>query len=363
MTLSLSRRAALWGERPAVIDTSEGRRYSYAQLDSLADRFARKLAGLGVESGDRIALLARDRTEVLALVFAARRVGCALAFLSPYRSKSEIADLVSRLDPRLVLHEEAESDRLRKVRSTTSFGELADTEGDEYDPEESTVDPWLLFQSPDGADSTVYTYSVTSAEWNCIAGLTAWGLGRSRVANLASLFRVDGLLVGVLPALYAGGTVLLHRAFRPDPALELIERHDATHVYGTPLEFDRLTGAEGFSMANFASVEAFYSSVPLPAELHDAYLVEDHPVGRLFGTPAVPHLLTLLPDRDDAVEKGDSVGSPVLDCEVRLNEGRLEARGPVVAEGTLDEEFEGWVETGVRARRDGEGNYWIEDDN
>lgn len=361
MTMALSRRAILWEDRTAVIDTSEGRRYSYAQLDSLADRFARKLAGRGVEPGDRVALLSRDRTEVLALVFAARRVGCALAFLSPYRSKDEIADLVSRLDPRLVLHEDAESDRLRKVRSTTSFGELADADGDEYDPGESTVDPWLLFQSPDEADSTVYTYSSTSVEWNCIAGLTAWELGRSRVANLTSFFGPDGLLVGVLPALYAGGIVLLHRAFRPDPALELIERYDATHVYGTPLEFDRLTDAEGFSTANFASVEAMYSSAPLPADLHDAYLVEDHPVGRLFGTPAIPHLLTLSPEREDAVEKGDSVGRPVLDCKVRITEGRLEARGPVVAEGTLDESFEGWVETGVRARRDDDGDYWIED--
>ncbi|MDL5361045.1 AMP-binding protein [Halalkalicoccus sp. NIPERK01] len=361
MTLSLSRRAVLWGERTAVIETSEGRRYSYADLGALAERFARKLAGRGVEPGDRIALLSRNRIETLALVFATRRLGCALASVSPYRSKSGISGLVDRLDPRLVLHEDAQSDRLRKVRETTTLGELSEVDPAEYEPADSPPDPWLLFHAPAEEDATVYAFSSRAVERNCIAGTTAWGLGRSRVANLASLFRTDGLLVGTLPALYAGGTVVLHRAFRPDPALSLIERHDATHVYGTPLEFDRLTEAEGFSMANFASVEAFYSSAPLPAELHDAYLLQDRPVGRLFGTPAVPHLLTFPPERDDAVEKGGSVGRPVLDCEVRIADGQLEARGPVIAEGTLDGAFEGWVGTGVRARRDDDGDYWIED--
>ncbi|ADJ14983.1 AMP-binding protein [Halalkalicoccus jeotgali] len=362
MTVSLSRRATLWGDRTAVIDTNENRRYSYADLDALADQLAGKLAGLGVGPGDRVALLSRNRIEVLAIAFAVRRVGCALAFVSPYRSKSAISDLVDRVDPETVLHEEAESDRLRKVPSTTSFAELSQGEGADYERADSPPEPWLLFQSPDEADSTVHAYSTESVERNCIAGITTWGFGRPWVANLTSFFRADGLLVGVLPALYVGGTVLLHRAFRPDPALELIERHDATHVYATPLEFDRLTDADGFETANFASVEAFYSSAPLPAECHDAYLLADHPVGRLFGTAAAPHLLTFLPEREDALEKGDSVGRPVLDCEVRLSEDRLEARGPVVAEGTLEERFEGWIETGLRARRDDDGDYWIEAD-
>lgn len=359
MTLSLSRRATLWGERPAVIDTSEGRRYSYTDLDSLAERFARKLSGRGVESGDRIALLSRNRIEILALVFAARRLGCSLALVSPYRSKSAIATLIGRLDPTLVVHEEAEADRLRKVRATTNLGELSDTEGAGYEADGSTTDPWLLFQPPDGDDSTVYVYTATNAEWNCIAGTTVWELSGARVANLLTLSRPDGLLVGVLPALYAGGTVLLHRAFRPDPALSLIERYDATHVYGTPLEFDRLVDSNGFSMANFASVEAFYSSAPLPADRHDSYLVAGHPVGRSVGTPAIPHLSVFSPERGDVGEKAGCIGRPVPDCEVRLAEGRLEARGPLVAARTLEERFGGWVETGLRAKRDDEGDYWL----
>lgn len=361
MTVSLSRRADLFGDRTAVIETSENARYSYAELDALAERLARKLAGLGVERGDRIALLSRNRIEVLACVFSTRRLGCALAPLSPYRSKSEIADLVSRIDPHTVLHEEAQSDRLRKVRETMSFGELSDTDPAEYEPAGTIMaDPWLLIHSAED-DPSIYVLSVDAVERNCIAGTVTCGLSGARTANLISLFRADGLLVGTLPTLYAGGTLLLHRAFRPDSALAMIERHDATHVYGTPVELDRLSEAKEFETANFASVEAIYSSAPLSPELHDAYLVGGQPVGRLFGTPAAPHSLAFLPDREDVVEKGDSVGRPVPDCEARVSEGQLEARGPVVADGTLDEEFDGWVETGLRARRDDEGDYWIEE--
>lgn len=361
MTVSLSRRADLFGDRAAVIETSENERYSYADLDSLTERFARKLSGLGVESGDRIALLSRNRIEVLALVFATHRLGCALALISPYRSKSEIASLIETLDSHTVLHEEAQSDRLRKVRETTSFGELGDTDPAEYERVKTgTNDPWLLFHSTD-ENPTVYTFSPNAVEWNCVSEIATCGLGRPRTTNLTSLFRADGLLVGTLPAFYAGGTVVLHRAFRSDPALAMIERHDVTHVYGTPVEFDRLTEAEGFETANFASVEALYSSAALSPDLHDAYLVQDQPVGRLFGTAAVPHLLTFLPERGDVVEKGDSVGRPVFDCDVRVSEGQLEANGKVVAEGTIEEGFDGWVETGVQATRDDDGDYWIEE--
>lgn len=361
MTVSLSRRADFWGNRTAVIETSENERYSYTDLDALAERFARKLSGIGVESGDRIALLSRNRIEVLALVFASRRLGCALAPISPYCSKSEIADLIERLDPHTVIHEEAQSDRLRKVRETTSFGELGDADPAAYEHVEDGDDPWLLLHSTDEGQ-TIFRFSPSAVEWNCVTEIVTLGIGRPRTANLTSFVRPDGLLVGTLPTLYAGGTVVLHRAFRPDPALSMIERHDVTHVYGTPVEFDRLTEAEGFETANFASVEAFYSSAPLAPGLHDAYLVQDQPVGRLFGTAAVPHILTFLPERDDVAEKGNSVGKPVFDCSVRISDGQLEVNGTVVAEGTLEATFDGWVETGVQARRDDDGDYWIEEE-
>ncbi|MEM4782583.1 MAG: AMP-binding protein [Halalkalicoccus sp.] len=364
MSLSLSDRAALFGDRTAVIETGEGERtvYSYVDLDSFVERFARKLTGLGVGSGDRIALLSRNRIEVLGCVFAARRLGCSLAPLSPYRSKDEIARLVERLEPSTVLHEDAQSDRLRKVGEATTFGELSDTDPAEYEPgERGADDPWLLVHDA-SEEPSVYTYSPDAVERNCIAGAVTWGLSGARTANLLSLARPDGLLVGTLPTLYAGGCVLLHRAFRPDRALALIERADATHVYGTPLEFDRLADAEGFEPANFASVAAFHSSAPLPAELHDSYLLQGQPVGRLFGTPAAPHLLAFLPERADAAENRESVGRPVPGCTVRIVDGRLEARGPVVADGTLDERFDGWVETGIEASRDDGGDYRVEED-
>lgn len=82
MTLSLAKRAALWGERAALIGPDGDRRFSYADLATRVGTAAGRLAAWGIDPGDRLLVLARNRVSTLTGLFGARRRGTTLAPVS-----------------------------------------------------------------------------------------------------------------------------------------------------------------------------------------------------------------------------------------------------------------------------------------
>src|SRR6056297_2599576 len=147
MTLSLERRAALWGDRTAVVDASADRRVSYADLDSEADAMARKLSALGVGPGDPVAVLSRNRVETLALLFAVRRLGGVFAPVSHRLTPATVEGPLDVVDPEVVVHEAAQRDLVRELpdERTHSFEELGRHDGAEYDRADRDPDESLLY--------------------------------------------------------------------------------------------------------------------------------------------------------------------------------------------------------------------------
>src|SRR6056297_941043 len=132
MTLSLERRAALWGDRTAVVDASADRRVSYADLESEADAMARRLSALGVGPGDPVAVLSRNRVETLALLFAVRRLGGIFAPVSHRLTPATVEEPLEIIDPEVVVHEPAQRDLVRELpdERTHSCEDLGRHEGE-----------------------------------------------------------------------------------------------------------------------------------------------------------------------------------------------------------------------------------------
>lgn len=98
LSTMLRRSALRHGEKPAILCGAT--RWSYAELDRLADRLALGLAtpkphGPGIQMGDRIAILARNSAAFVALRFAAARIG---AVLVPVNFMLNAADVRYILD-------------------------------------------------------------------------------------------------------------------------------------------------------------------------------------------------------------------------------------------------------------------------
>ncbi len=374
MTLSLSARADHWSDRTAVVDISAARRdspkrYSYADLAAMAAGFETTLADRGVGPGDTVAVLSRTRVRTLALPFACRRLGATIAPVSHRHTPATVPGPIDQLEPELVVAEEAQGDLLAALEgeSTATFGDLADADADGSGAEPSDDRPDrseaplltlpVVSEPSDGSGlKGVVEFPADAVEATCRSVATTWGLGRAdRVALTLPLSAPDGLLRVAFPTLYAGGTLLLDRAFDPADLVAAVGDEPATVLAGRTAELRGLIEA-GFPEA--ASGCEVVADAGVSAEIRAEYRERGLGVRRAYGAPICPTVLS------GPAADGEGL-RPLFDCRVRLVDdgpvegagaGRLEIAGPMV--GDRPEAGGGdWRSPGDRFRRDEDGRY------
>ena len=383
MTLSIAKRARLWGDRPALVDPHGDRRLSYADLADRIQTAEDRLASWGLAPGDRLVVLTRNRVSTLAGLFAARRRGTTLAPVSIRLPAGTVATLCERIDPDLVVYEEAfaeaVADLSREAVTLSAYldREPASSSGPATDP---ASDAAPLFLHTGGTTGTPKVVPITERqlEWNAITETVAWGLDESTVSvPVLPLFHTGGWNLLTLPTLYAGGTVVLPREFEPGQVLELLETHGATQTFAVAAIYRALADHAAFEATDLSSLEwAMSGGGPCPESVMDPYRERGIPFVQGYGlTEGGPNNLYFAPEREDRSAKADRVGRPFPDSEARLVDdggavlageatGELEVAGPVTADGylaTTDGTFgdDGWVATGDLAHRDAEGDYAI----
>src|SRR3954462_3945727 len=92
---------ACFGDRVAVIDGA--RRLSYRELADRCAGLAARLASLGVEHGDRIALLAANGHRYLEAFFAVPAAGMVLVPLNTRLAHPELAQIVAHSGARVLI--------------------------------------------------------------------------------------------------------------------------------------------------------------------------------------------------------------------------------------------------------------------
>ncbi|ARS89724.1 AMP-binding protein [Natrarchaeobaculum aegyptiacum] len=427
MSLSLARRADLFPDRTAVVDVSEDDLYapartidedrvSYATLSRLADALATRLATLGVDPGDTVCLLSRNRVTSLALLFACRRLEATLAPISHLLTPVTVERPFDALEPTLLVAEPAQRDLRRSlpVDSVVTIDELATVESEsdpDPNPSPNPNRPLLALHGEDGRP--VVAYSERALERNCLTAVVAWGCsGSDTVSLLAPLSTPDSLARVALPTLYVGGRLLLDRAFDPGDAVTAMDCERATLAAGRPGALRDLATDPGFDEAVDA-LERVVVSGSLADDVRTAFSNRGISIYRAWGRLECPTAFTRLIGGESEVQQNhdheDAIGVPVPDCYVRLVDdgdliegagaGRLELSGPVLASGYLTDgsrgnrpsdrldrtaesddagrfgdaddrgwsddlddagQFDDWFDTGMRARRDESGRYSLD---
>lgn len=78
---------ARFGEREALVDVAQGKRWTYAALQADVDRLARALLAVGVVTGDRVGIWAPNCSEWTLVQYATAKIGAILVNINPsYRS-------------------------------------------------------------------------------------------------------------------------------------------------------------------------------------------------------------------------------------------------------------------------------------
>ncbi len=394
----LSAWARLRPGKEAVVDGSL--RLTYGELDRRANRAARALLGLGLEPGDRLALLASNRVEHVELLMATAKAGLALVPLNVRLSAPELSFVLRDSGAKALV---AEPELLGLAQAASAeVGPLATVVlGGEARPGAASYEALLAAESdgepelprPPGLGTphvVVYTAGTSGRPKGLVLnqGASFWNaVNFERALDLTSadrnlvvlpLFHIGGMGLFTLPMLHVGGTVVLTRSFEPAEVLRLLRQERISVILGTPTLFLNISAEPGFRPSAFETVRVLMcGGAPLPPSLVRWYDREVRVRLRQgYGLSEAAPGVTALSERL-AVDKAGSVGRPLPHVEARVVDeamrevprgrvGELVVRGPNVMQGywgrpeaTAEALAGGLLHTGDLARMDEDGDLWI----
>jgi len=394
------RRRALTPARTALIDPGSGRELSYQQLDDRARRWAHWMIDeAGLDAGDTMALITRNRLEAVELFLAAGKVGVIIAPVSHRLAADEASALIARLDPAWLAIDEALegfADTLTgcaRERPRIGFGSasapaeqaLARQRLEPVNRPLALSEPCLLVHTGGSTGlPKICQVSHRQMVWNAVELLVAadGALPRRRELALFPLFHIGGWNT-VLPILYAGGCVVMPDAFDPPAVLRAIDEQRINHFGAVEAMLQAIAASPGFAEQPLACLEAITTAGAPCAESSMApFLERGIAVRQSYGlTEAGPSNFVNADSSGGARTATDraSVGTSFFHTDYRIVDpehltpvsldtpGELQMRSPHDFDGYLDDPAattarwtsDGWMRSGDLAREDAEGRVFI----
>ncbi|HSO74938.1 MAG TPA: AMP-binding protein, partial [Blastocatellia bacterium] len=350
----------------ALIYPDRGLRYDFSRLEALAREIAKGLLGLGIDSGERVALWAPNIPEWIVLQFALAKIGAVLVTVNTSLRGAEIEYLLKQSEsgtlitvagfkdidyvetiyeivPELRGSEEGSlrSKKLPFLRNVIFIGRELPEGMIDYDSlltragvvSDEQLDDRLRTQDLDDVINMQYTSGTTGfpkgvmlTHRNIVNNGFWLGEGialtpRDKLCLPVPLFHCFGCVIGVLGA-YTHATALVPLEwFDPVCALRYVESERCTAIYGVPTMF--LAELEELDLHSFdpSSLRTGIMAGSLCPEPLMRRVMERMNLTELtiaYGLTEASPGITLTP-RDDSVElRTQTVGSVLPEVEVRI---------------------------------------------
>ncbi len=363
----IERHAARTPDRPAIV--FEGATSSYRALAARIAFLAGVLAARGIVAGDRVALLATNHPDYLALLFACARLGAILVPLNWRLAPAEHGQIFSDAEPKLAIGERAFAANLQG-QATLWLDELDAQQSGPVDRAGTPDHPVLLVYTSGTtgrAKGAVLTQDALA--WNAVNSQHMHDMtAADRILTFLPMFHVGGLNIQSLPALALGAEIVLMRRFEPGEALAAIATSRPTLSLVVPAVMMAMIAHPDWASTDMSSLRMLGAgSSIVPVKLIRAFHARGIPVAQVYGaTETAP--IAIYQKRDDALANEGSTGQPALHCEAKLDRGEILIRGPNVAKGywrdpeaTRESFADGWFRTGDLGRIDDNGHWWIDE--
>jgi long-chain acyl-CoA synthetase len=243
----------------ALIDGE--RSLSWAAFDRLLNQVANGLRALGVQPGDRVAVLMHKSMEMVAALFGTLKSGAAVVPLNLSITDQTLAEMVGDCGAVAMLASDEQCQRVDALRD-----QLPTIAEHAYVGLNAPAARWHQFQSwveqqdpappprcvqPDSRCNIIYSSGTTGVpkgivhshlcrlRWAVELGAALrYHSGAVTICSLGLFSNISW--VSMLATFYAGGTVVVMRSFRPHELLALIVRHQVTHGAFVPLQLQRV---------------------------------------------------------------------------------------------------------------------------
>jgi len=382
------------------------RSFTYPAVNKRVNQLAHGLLSLGLEKGDKVAVLLENSIEIIEVYLATAKTGIVIVPINFRLVGGEVSYILNDSDAKALIVHDMFVDNVEPIRS-----ELAGISEDRfvvvgekrkgYLPYEAMIagasdqEPAPLAVRPEDTWILIYTSGTTGKPK---------GVVRSHASHIAFYlinavdfgFTEEDICLNVMPLchinstyftftfLYIGGSVYVHPAqsFRPEQILEIVEREKITFISLIPTHYNLILNcSEEAKQRDRTSINKLLcSSAPVRRTMKQA-IMEFFPGVALYegygSTEA--GIVTVLKPRDQMRKLGsigfESLGTDaikILDengSEAPVGEvGEIYSRGPMLfdeyyklPEKTAASFKDGWFSAGDLGRKDGEGYFYIVD--
>jgi acyl-CoA synthetase (AMP-forming)/AMP-acid ligase II len=402
--------SAVVPDREALVEIGgNNKRITYGEMYPLVVRLATALQGLGIERGQKVAVMAVNSADYVVTYYACAMLGVTFVPLN-YRAKDEelthmlnvsqaqalfvsdrYVDLVNRIRPTLThtQHYIAYNDRVGGYLNYDRL--LADASEDE---------PWVEIEDHD-ATILMFTSGTTALPKGVVLtylDLTAYVTNTMAPADpdvhektlvSAPFFHIAGA-TAMMSSIWGGRTLVILPAFTPEGWLQAVSEEKATHSFVVPTMLKRIMDVEDFAQYDLASLKLItYGAAPMPYEVVRRACDIFPPIGvglmNAYGQTESTSTLTYLAPEDHDLsvdtekreERLRSVGRPMPDVEIGImdernallpagQEGEICVRSDRVMKGYYKQEdatstaiIDNWLHTGDVGKIDEEGYLFI----
>lgn len=392
----LKTKAAQFGDAVFLCDFGTDRQYTYRDLDHITDLMAGGLRALGLETGDRVALLHPNHTDFILAYFAVSKAGAITVPINPLYTTREILHILEDSGARWLISTEAFESTLEDLqqRAPQLNRMLVKREGESLletiEKQSGVIKP---FESPERSPDDLVFIFYTSGTTGLPKGVTLTHrnltFGGANTAQNYGLRETD-VTIACLPlvhifanaspvfgSLNSGGCVVVMERFQTEMVFKAMEQYQVTWFPGVPTMFGYLLNAFDEKRGKVASLRMALSG---GASLSTEHLARfeakfQAPVLEVYGLTESTGLVTANPVY--GVRKPGSIGINVSGVQVRLVDtdgsdapegevGELIFKGPNATPGywgrtdtTRETIRSGWVYTGDLARQDEDGYFFI----
>lgn len=310
-------------------------RLSYRELNQHINRTANALLGMGVEKGDKVAVLLTNCQELYEIYWACGKMGAVVVPLSPMLKPAGLKNLLQDSDSVALITSSEFVPTIRDIRKDLksipdanyllidddkgsspgfrSYHHLKEENGSE-EPEAAEIlpeDPFNIIYSsgttglPKGI---VHTHYIRCMYGLCFA--SAYRIHPESVNLHAGSIVFNGAFVDMMPTILQGATYILSPKFDPVEFIETVERERVTHVNIVPAQLIGLLNAPNFSPQKLESLEMILT-MGSPLNRHYKDELERLLPGRFYELYGNTEGAITVLDKNDFPGKPDSVGAPL----------------------------------------------------